>query len=108
MVDPWALGAAFICSAICVRIAAYRREGARYRAGVSLLAYLLCVGTGCYSLTVYLDMLRGHSHATLSPWLLIILLVLAVLVYRARGNVARIIQIDWGQRWNGVNRRRLK
>lgn len=108
MVDLWALGAAFICSAICVRIASYRREGARYRAGVSLLAYLLCVGTGCYSLTVYLDMLRGHSHASLSPWLLIILMVLAVLVYRARGNVARIIQIDWEQRWDGVDRRKVR
>ncbi|WP_370599568.1 phage holin family protein [Pseudomonas nitroreducens] len=106
MVDPWALVAALICSAICVRIASYRRRGARYRAGVSLLAYLLSVGSGCYSLTFFLDVLRGHPHYSLSPWLLIILAVLAVLVFKARGNVARIVRIDWSEHWDGVDRRR--
>ncbi|MBP5054333.1 phage holin family protein [Pseudomonas chlororaphis] len=41
MVDPWTLIAGALCGAICFRIAVYRRDGARYRAGVSWLAYLL-------------------------------------------------------------------
>ena len=98
MVDPWTLLAASICGAICLRIAAYRREGARYRPGVSVLAYLLCMGTGCFALTVFLDVLRGHGTESVSPWLLIILVVVLALVYRARGNVARIVQIDWERR----------
>lgn len=106
MVDPWTLAAASICSAICLRIATFRRGPLRYRFGVSLLAYLLCVGTGCYALTVALDLLRGHAAPSVSPWLLIILGVVLVLVYRAKGNVARVLQMDFQDRWNGVDRRR--
>ncbi|MCY1312553.1 putative 3TM holin [compost metagenome] len=105
MVDPWTLAAASICSAICVRIATFRRGPLRYRFGVSLLAYMLCVGTGCYALTVALDVLRGHEAASVSPWLLIILGVVLVLVYRAKGNVARVLQMDWPEKWDGKERR---
>ncbi|MCY1296494.1 putative 3TM holin [compost metagenome] len=104
MVDPFTAAAASICAAICVRIVCYRREGARYRLGVSALAYLLAVGTGCYSLTVTIDVLRGYaSNHAVSPWLLLVLLVVAILIYRAKGNVARIISEG---PWNGVDRRR--
>ncbi|MCY1442434.1 putative 3TM holin [compost metagenome] len=104
MADPWTLAAASVCAAICMRIACYRREGARYRVGVSLLAYLLAVGTGCFSLTVVIDVLRGYAHLhTVSPWLLLVLMVVAILIYRAKGNVARIIS---EAPWNGVDRRR--
>ncbi|MGE6790879.1 phage holin family protein [Pseudomonas guineae] len=95
MVDPWTLVAAAICGAICLRIVAYQRGEARYRLGVSLLAWALAVGSGCYSLSVSLALVSGGAMTPLSPFLLIILAALLLLVYRARGNVARIIQIDW-------------
>jgi len=94
MVDPWTLIAGALCGAICLRIAAYRRDGARYRAGVSWLAYLLAVGTGCESLQITLATLTANTPPTVSPFLLMVLVVLLVLVYRARGNVARILRMD--------------
>lgn len=94
MVDPWTLTAGALCGAICFRIAVYRRDGARYRAGVSWLAYLLAVGTGCESLQITLATLLAKPAPTVSPFLLMVLIVLLVLVYRARGNVARILRMD--------------
>jgi len=94
MVDPWTLIAGALCGAICFRIAVYRRDGARYRAGVSWLAYLLAVGTGCESLQITLATLLAKPAPTVSPFLLMVLVVLLVLVYRARGNVARILRMD--------------
>lgn len=94
MVDPWTLIAGALCGAICYRIAAYRRHGARYRAGVSWLAYLLAVGTGCESLLITMSVMTTKPVPAVSPFLLMVLLVLAVLVYRARGNVARILKMD--------------
>ena len=94
MVDPWTLIAGGLCGAICIRIAIYRREGARYRAGVSWLAYALAAATGCEWLSILLAALFAKPTPAVSPFLLIVLLVLAVLVYRARGNVARILRMD--------------
>ena len=94
MVDPWTLIAGTLCGAICYRIAAYRRDGARYRAGVSWLAYLLAVGTGCESLLITLSVMFSKPVPTVSTFLLMVLIVLSVLVYRARGNVARILRMD--------------
>lgn len=105
MVDPWTLLAAVICGAICVRIVSYRRAGARYRVAVSLLAYVLAAATGCYSLSITLTALYGKHAAPVSPFLLVILLVVLVLVYRARGNVATVMRLDWSEVWDGRDRR---
>jgi phosphatidylserine synthase len=94
MVDPWTLAAAAICGAICFRIAFYQRQGARYRAGVSWCAYALAAATGCEWLSVMLAILLAHPTTSVSPYILVVLLVLAVLVYRADGNVARILKTD--------------
>lgn len=94
MVDPWTLLAGGVCGAICIRIAFYRRAGARYRAGVSWLAYTLAAATGCEWLSILLAVLLSKPVPTVSPFLLIVLIVLVVLVYRARGNVARILRMD--------------
>ncbi|WP_047299722.1 phage holin family protein [Pseudomonas fluorescens] len=94
MVDPWTLAAAAICGAICFRIAFYQRQGARYRAGVSWCAYALAAATGCEWLSVVLAILLAKPITAVSPFILIVLLVLAVLVYRAGGNVARILRMD--------------
>ncbi|WP_028627677.1 phage holin family protein [Metapseudomonas resinovorans] len=105
MVDPWTLAAASICSAICLRIASFRRGSLRYRLGVSLVAYLLCIGTGGYALEVFGDALVGRTANAISPWLLIILGAVMVLIYRAKGNVARVFQMDWPDKWDGKDRR---
>lgn len=94
MVDPWTLAAAAICGAICFRITFYQRHGARYRAGVSWCAYALAAATGCEWLSVMLAILLAKPVTAVSPFILIVLLVLAVLVYRAGGNVARILRMD--------------
>lgn len=94
MVDLWTLIAGWLCGAICYRIATYRRAGARYRAGVSWLAYLLAVGTGCEALRITLSVLFSKPVTPVSPFLLTVLVVLVALVYRARGNVARILRMD--------------
>ena len=91
MIDIWTFLASGVCGAICWRIASYRRHGARYRPGVAVCAYLLAVGAGCYSLSVLLGVLMGMRVHAVSPFLLIVLTVLMVLVCRARGNVAAVL-----------------
>lgn len=102
MVDPWTLVAAAMCGAICLRIVSYQRGPARYRPGVSLLAWGLAVGTGCYALSVSLALIGGQALPRISPFLLIVLGAVLMLVYRARGNVARIIQLDWSEGRSGA------
>lgn len=100
MADPIALLTALVCAAICARLVAFRRDGARYRFGVSLLAYLLAASSGCQALAVLLGVYLEHS-----PFVLMILLVLCALVYRARGNVANILRLEWERVWDGKERR---
>ena len=105
MVDPWTLLAGVMCGAICVRVATYQRNGARYRLGVSCMAYLLAAGAGCESLSVTLALLFAKPVTPVSPFLLLILLVVLGLVFRSQGNVARIMQLDWQDKWDGQERR---
>tara|TARA_Y100000766_G_scaffold84079_1_gene71483 strand:+ start:306 stop:599 length:294 start_codon:yes stop_codon:yes gene_type:complete len=92
MIDLSTLIAAMLCSAICWRVATFRRQGARYRPGMSVCAYLLAVGTGGYSLTVALASFTGRPVAPVSPFLLIVFVILAVMVWRSRGNVAAVLR----------------
>jgi CHASE2 domain-containing sensor protein len=88
MVDLSTLVASLLCGSICMRVATFRRQGARYRLGMSVCAYLLAVGTGGYSLSVALAPLTGHEVEPVSPFLLIVFVILAVMVWRSGGNVA--------------------
>lgn len=105
MVDHWTLIAAALCGAICMRIMSYQREGARYRALVSLLAYILAMGTGCFALSVTVAAISGQYVNAVSPFLLVVLAVMLVLVYRAKGNVAQILRMEWTGKWDGRDRR---
>lgn len=79
------------CAAICVRLLTYRRgPDTTHRVGVGLCAWLLIACTGGQALHI---LLVGAA-AQASPWQLGVLAVLAVLTYRARGNVARILRVD--------------
>ncbi|WP_341669063.1 phage holin family protein [Alcaligenes sp. SDU_A2] len=83
----------FVCVAVLAnaftagRLICYRRGCARYRLGVSFLAYVLIVCSGGQAL----DALFNHNPAT--PWEAGFAAVIAVLVWRARGNVACIVRI---------------
>lgn len=100
MANPITVMTAVVCLAICVRIVTFRRQDSRYRVGVSLAAYALAASTGCEALSALLGLYPANS-----PFMLLILLVLCVLVFRARGNVASIVRIDWSVRWHGAERR---
>lgn len=104
-VDPWALVAAVICAAISARVILWRPDGHQYKAGASLLAWVLSASSGCYALSVVLYSVCGQPVAPVSPWLVCLLLVMAVLLYRARGNVAAFVRVDWDRPWSGVERR---
>ncbi|MEN5066762.1 phage holin family protein [Achromobacter aegrifaciens] len=74
--------------ASAVRLLLYRRNGARFRRGMSWLAYLLIVGTGGQAL----DVLVRHEPVTV--WQAVVAMLIAVLVYRAQGNVACIVRVN--------------
>ncbi|OEC42530.1 hypothetical protein A7D27_11670 [Pseudomonas sp. 1D4] len=105
-VDPWALVAAAICAAISLRIVLWRPDGHQYKPGASLLAWVLSASSGCYALSVVLYSACGQPVAPVSPLLACLLFVMAVLLYRARGNVAAFLRVNWEQPWSGVERRR--
>ncbi|HFX1568051.1 TPA: phage holin family protein [Pseudomonas aeruginosa] len=94
MVDLVTLAAAAVCGAISCRIFTYQRHGATYRFGVSLCAYILAAGTGMQSLSITLAVLMSRHAPPISPYLLLVLLVLAVLVNRSKGNVAQILRLN--------------
>jgi hypothetical protein len=105
-VDPWALVAAAICAAISLRIVLWRPDGHQYKPGASLLAWVLSASSGCYALSVLLYSVCGQPVAPVSPLLVCLLFVMAVLLYRARGNVAAFLRVNWERPWSGVERRR--
>jgi len=73
------------------RLICYRRKGAKYRPGMSAVAYLLAVFTGGQGLDVLICQGRfGPWAGGVSLWQLGIAVLLAILVFRARGNVAAI------------------
>jgi len=74
--------------AAAVRLMCFRRRGARYRRGMSWIAYLLVVGTGGQAL----DVLVRHEPVTV--WQAVVALLIAILVYRAQGNVACIVRVN--------------
>lgn len=84
--------ATFIASlAICIRLLTYCPvPHARHRPGVGWCAWLLIICTGGQALQILLF----GSRTTVSIWQLGVLLVLLVVTYRARGNVARLLRVD--------------
>lgn len=75
--------------AICVRLLTYRRpDDATHRHSASWCAWLLIASTGGQALHILL----AGAAAQVNAWNLGVLLVLVVLTYRARGNVARLMR----------------
>jgi hypothetical protein len=79
------------CLAICVRLLTYRpTAGARHRQGVAWCAWLLIAATGGQALQIILQ----GAKAPTSGWQLVLLVVLLITTYRARGNVAHLFGVD--------------
>ncbi len=77
--------------AICVRLITYRAHtGATHRPGASLVAWVLIASTGGQALQILLYGPRAH----VSPWQLGLLLVVLLLTFQSKGNVARILRTD--------------
>lgn len=68
------------------RLICYRRGSSRFRRGVSVVAYFLIVCSGGAAI----DTLVNGAHVTL--WEAGFSVVIAVLVVRARGNVATVMR----------------
>lgn len=97
--DYWTLAAAAICAAISARIVAWRPQlGQQYKLGQSLLAWFMAASTGGYALQVGLSPFFIEPAPRTPPMLVAILLVVMVQVYRARGNVAAFLRVDWDGR----------
>jgi hypothetical protein len=74
--------------AICIRLLTYHRpHDARHHRGASWCAWLLVASTGGQALHI---LIVGHA-SQVNVWQLGLLIVLAVLTYRAGGNVARLL-----------------
>lgn len=77
--------------AICLRLITYRPgPDACHRLGVSCCAWLLIACSG--GLAIHVALL-GAS-AQVSVWQLGLLVVLLLVTYRARGNVAQILRVE--------------
>lgn len=79
----------FICHSITTfRLLSYQRGMSNYRSSVSLLAWLLMVCTGSRAL----DILLHLKTTSITPDQAGIALLLCILVWRTRGNVAALLR----------------
>lgn len=89
-----------LCAVIFVRLFTYRRDGARFRRGVSFCAVLMMAA--CGAMVVYL--LTGKTSLHLHDWpLLVLLSVLAYSLMTSGGNLAQVILT--ARPWDGKERR---
>lgn len=81
---PLAAAIAYLASA--VRLLCFQRNGARIRRGISLVACLLIAALLCAGLEILL------YQRPVSPWQAAIAVLLCILVYRSRGNLAALLR----------------
>lgn len=90
MGQSFSMFTALVCASICIRLMAFRRDGAKYKLWISLCAYIMAAASGCQALAMFLGMYQIQS-----PFVLVILVALAILIFRARGNVAKVMRLEW-------------
>lgn len=83
---PLLAAVAYIASAI--RLVCFKRNGGRIRRGISLIACMLIASLLCSGLEILL------YQPTVSPWQTAIAVLLCILVYRSRGNLAAILRLN--------------
>lgn len=93
--------ALILCLIIFIRMFTYRRDGARFRRGVSVLAYMVMVC--CGATVIYIS--SGKLHISYYHWPMVVLLaVFAVATVSCGGNLAQVLRSN--DRWNGGDRRK--
>jgi uncharacterized membrane protein YfcA len=80
------LAAAFAYFASGLRLLCFQRKGARCRRGVALLAAMLIGALFCAGLEILL------YQRPVSPWQTTVAVLLCILVYRSRGNLAALLR----------------
>ena len=89
---------------VFVRVFTYRRNGARYRLGMSAVAVLVMIATG----RLMIETLLGGLVVPAECWPLVLLLaVFAVSMMRTGGNVAGLLRPE-PEPWSGDERRRVQ
>lgn len=81
---PLAAAVAYLASAL--RLLCFQRNGARIRRGISLLACLMIGALLCAGLEILL------YQRPVSLWQAAIAVLLCILVYRSRGNLAALLR----------------
>lgn len=81
---PLAAAVAYLASAL--RLLCFQRNGARIRRGISLMACLLIGALICAGLEILL------YQRPVSLWQAAIAVLLCILVYRSRGNLAALLR----------------
>lgn len=84
-----ALLAVIAALVIIIRILTFRRRGSRYRPGVSLVAWILVAINTWLAVRI---LAAGHLDAW---WLALLLIVIAVGLLRANGNLAHLLRPLW-------------
>lgn len=90
-----------LCITVFIRLFTYSRQGARYRAGISLVAMLVMASSGAAAIFI----LDGQLKIQTLAWPLVCLL--AVFTYatlRCHGNLSTVVRGP--DAWNGRERRR--
>lgn len=88
---------------VFVRIFTYRRNGARYRLSMSVIAVVVLISSG----RLLIETLLGSLVVPVQCWPLVLLLgVFAYALVRAGGNVAGLLRPE-PKPWSGAERRRV-
>ncbi len=77
------------CSTACCQLIFYRRNGASFKRHISFIAWLAIVLTGSVSLLLITGDISARH---LNPIIYLLLVIIAIVVIIARGNVAEIIR----------------
>ena len=84
---------AVICLGICIRLMFYQRNGSKYSAFYSIVAYVLTVSSGTASISIL-----SKQYISVEVWEVIINASLLIAVYAAKGNVARVMKRQYTRR----------
>lgn len=75
----------FVCSAICLRLIFFRRDGATYRPLAGAIAYIIIIAAATVPLRALLGTAPAPGYADI-----VLHLVLALAIFAARGNIVEL------------------
>ena len=84
---------AVICLGICIRLMFYQRNGSKYSAFYSIVAYVLTVSSGAASISIL-----SKQYISVYAWEVIINAAMLMAVCAAKGNVASVMKSQYMRR----------